>query len=143
MDELSMRQAIAASLMSRCFAGKVGSCLTLPAFPGMSFVGFNRPPEGQLDCTERGGCLLRHDGIKERCVATVHAEIVSIRQAVESGFKVRGGVLHVTKLPCHNCAKVLDEFGIARVYYIDTNTTLPVIGFDTVPGIEFVRVEIP
>ena len=142
-DDTYMRVAFAVSEKSECLSGRVGACLVLPRQPGVIVPAFNRPPLGRQTCTERGECLKRFDGKKERCVNTIHAEMVAISIACAAQYDTDRAVLYMTKLPCHACAKNLSSFGIRSVFYCDSNSTLPNIGFDTVPEVKFMRVEVP
>lgn len=48
----------------------------------------------------------------------VHAEALALTDAARRGVAVQGGVLYVTALPCHDCAKHIVAAGIKRVVYL-------------------------
>lgn len=142
-NEMYMRIAMSIRPMSGCFSGQVGSVLVLSEHPGVIIPAYNVPPPGRRSCREMGCCELQNDGKKDRCVNTVHSEMVGLQIACNAGYKTSGGILYCTKLPCHSCAKVLAQFKISQVYYLLSNNSLGSIGFDVVPSIRFKKVEEP
>ncbi len=49
----------------------------------------------------------------------VHAEMDALLSCARAGVRVRGGTLHTTTFPCHNCAKHIISAGILRVVFIE------------------------
>ena len=51
------------------------------------------------------------------CTRSVHAEINAITFCARSGIPIHGAELYVNYTPCGNCANVIVQSGICRVYY--------------------------
>jgi deoxycytidylate deaminase len=60
---------------------------------------------GLLDITEFG--------------RAVHAEMEALIACARSGISTRGGTLHTTTFPCHNCAKHIIAAGLRKVVYVE------------------------
>lgn len=50
---------------------------------------------------------------------TVHAEMAALSDAALRGISVKNGIMYVTTLPCHMCARHIVAAGIKRVVYIE------------------------
>jgi dCMP deaminase len=74
-------------------------------------TGYNGSIHGHEHC-EDVGCLIDDSG---HCNRTVHAESNSCLHADRN--KLKGATAYITHEPCHNCAKILAQVGIARVVY--------------------------
>lgn len=102
--------ARAVSQMSKDPSTKVGALII---GPGMEIraTGWNGFPRGVEDTQER----LNDRPTKYQYV--VHAEANAIANAARSGVALEGCTLLVTALhPCNDCAKLLIQAGITRVY---------------------------
>lgn len=86
---------------------------------------------------------MRFDGKKERCVRTVHAEMRAAAKVLRTGGSLAGAILVQTKQPCSYCAKFLAEMGVAVIYYVEPNTTLPSIGVEIFLPMKIIRVDKP
>lgn len=72
-------------------------------------TGYNGPPSGMDHC--------EHEEFEVQCNLAVHAEANAIAFAARYGMSTDGAELFVTHAPCHNCAKLIINAGILRVYY--------------------------
>lgn len=102
--------ARAVSQMSKDPSTKVGALIV---GPGMEIraTGWNGFPRGVEDTPER----LNDRPTKYRFV--VHAEANAIANAARSGAALEGCALLVTELhPCNDCAKLIIQAGISRVF---------------------------
>ncbi len=89
---------------------KVG-CVILDDDFALISTGFNGFPRGVRDLPERYADRY----IKLRLI--VHAEANAIAQAARVGARLKGGTMIVTALhPCSDCAKLIVQAGIRRVY---------------------------
>lgn len=70
--------------------------------------GYNGAPSGMLHC---------HHEDAEPCDRAVHAEANGIAWAARNGIALEESELHVTNLPCPNCALLVINAGIVRVVW--------------------------
>ena len=77
-------------------------------------TGYNGAPSGMDHCTDVG-CLM----VDDHCVRTLHAEQNAIIQAAQFGVSTQGGEIYSTSSPCLNCAKMIINAGITRVWFQD------------------------
>ena len=75
-------------------------------------TGYNGAPSGLEHCTDNG-CLM----VDGHCVRTLHAEQNALLQAAQFGVSTRGAEIYTTSSPCLNCAKMIINAGIIRVWY--------------------------
>ena len=117
-----MRLADVVATRSNCIRRSVGSVLVQDR--RIIATGYNGTPHGITNCDE-GGCVRcneRHLGrIKkgereEECIC-IHAEQNAVIQAALHGLSTKSAVLYTTASPCPQCAKILINAGISRVYY--------------------------
>lgn len=71
---------------------------------------------------------------------TLHAEQAAIAQAARNGVKIDGASMYVTTFPCPDCAQVIAEAGIKRLYFKDGYSELSVDDIFTAYNIEIIRV---
>lgn len=105
--------AEAAAARSSCPRAHVGAILTLDN--SVVATGYNGAPRGMKHCDEVG-CAIVHDGERERCIRTVHAEANALLQGLNRG-SISGGVLYCTHAPCFECAKLIINARIQKVVY--------------------------
>ncbi len=75
-------------------------------------TGYNGAPSGMPHCTDVG-CLM----VDGHCVRTLHAEQNAILQAAHFGVSTNGAEIFITSSPCLNCAKMIINAGITKVWY--------------------------
>lgn len=88
---------------------KVG-CLVIDSRGAVRAQGYNGFPRGVDDDPGR----YADRNIKNRLVA--HAEANAIANAAAVGTPLEGCGMVVTKFPCHECAKLIINAGITRIY---------------------------
>lgn len=49
----------------------------------------------------------------------IHAEMNAILQCCQHGLETKGAQIYVTMAPCINCAKMIFQAGINKVYYLN------------------------
>lgn len=79
-------------------------------------------PDAALDYIEQGydcqgGCCTKIDGITKREV--LHAESNAIMKVAKSTMRCDGATLYTTTCPCFDCAKLIIQAGISKVYYTE------------------------
>jgi dCMP deaminase len=80
--------------------------------------GFNGPPRGVLDLTER-----RERPEKYRWSS--HSEANLIAFAAREGIRTANCTVYVTHFPCSACARTLIQSGVSRVVYGPGTTSMP------------------
>ena len=81
---------------------------------------FYENPDDALDLIEQGftcdnGCCHKPDAITKKEV--LHAESNAITKLAKSTMTSDGADLYTTTAPCFDCAKLIIQAGISRVYY--------------------------
>lgn len=94
---------------------KIGSIIVAPNGQVIS-QGFNGFPRGIEDTDER----LNDRPTKHKLV--VHAEVNSILSACYNGFSLKDCSLFINSLCCAECAKVIIQSGIKKVYMIERDS---------------------
>jgi dCMP deaminase len=72
-------------------------------------TGYNGVSIGEPHCN--------HMQSDTKCTDAVHAEANAIIFAAKHGVSTMGADLYVTHAPCHDCAKLIVNAGLMRVYY--------------------------
>ena len=75
-------------------------------------TGFNGSPSGLRHCLDIG-CEI----VNGSCERTTHSEQNAICQAAKNGIEISESTLYTTLFPCYNCAKIIINSGISRIYY--------------------------
>ena len=99
---------------SSCIKRKVGAIFINKDFEILA-TGFNESPKGFPHCDGGETC-------GDPCKRTIHAEQNAIAQSAKRGVALEGAVLYCTYLPCINCARLLVNIGIKKVYVKAMNT---------------------
>lgn len=109
-----------ADLFSKDPNTKVGCILLTPDFSRVLSTGINGFPRNIKDnIPERWER-------PEKYIRVCHAECNSIANAARTGTPIDGAVAVVTLFPCSNCAKMMIQSGISKVYSIEPDFTLPI-----------------
>jgi len=92
------------------------------------------PPPGEQACQDAGGCddepvqrlVADPEGLGGKswrqfrsCRRPMHAPALAILNAARKGQAVEGGALLCTRIPCHECMRLIVAAGIANVYALD------------------------
>ena len=77
-------------------------------------TGWNGVPSGFKHCEE---ILKKHHEFSEKY--EVHAEANAISFAAKNNISTEGSSIFITITPCSNCAKLILQSGIKKVYYKD------------------------
>lgn len=85
--------------------------------------GYNHTVRGSKACTS-DTCIRSLNNIKsgtrqEFCMAT-HAEQMAMIEALKNGYDIKGSTIYVTDSLCVICSRLICEFELARVYYVDS-----------------------
>lgn len=78
-------------------------------------MGYAGSPAGTPHCIDEG-CIVGPDG---GCIRTQHAEMNAIAWAARSGLATEGSDMWASCTPCINCAKLIINAGIRRVFALD------------------------
>jgi len=55
----------------------------------------------------------------EKYAYVIHAELNAIANATYYGNSIQDSVIYLTLSPCHDCMKLLIQYGIKKVYFLD------------------------
>jgi len=75
--------------------------------------GYVGSPTGMPHCDDIGHVF---SSDSKHCIATVHAEQNAIAQAAKRGVSTNKCTIYCTMTPCFECAKLIIQSGITRVY---------------------------
>ena len=78
-------------------------------------TGYGGSPSGLPHCLDVG-CLIGDNG---GCIRTIHAEANAVAFAAKYGIAIEGADLWCSMSPCLDCAKLIINSGILRVYYLE------------------------
>lgn len=98
--------------LATCPRLRVGAAIFSPDWQLLA-TGRNGMPRGEAHC-EDVGCQL--DG--GHCLS-IHAEENALLQGARTGVRLQGGTMFTTHCPCHRCAGLIINVGLAAVYYVD------------------------
>ena len=87
-------------------------------------TGYNGAPKGVKNCLDRGSCLREEMGIpsgqRHEMCRGLHAEQNAIIQAAYHGVNIKDSVIYSTTQPCVQCAKMIINSGIKKIYCFET-----------------------
>ena len=118
--EYFMRIAFMVAERSTCVRRHVGCVLVRDK--RILTTGYNGAPSGTAHCADIGCLRAKYrirSGERHELCRGVHAEQNAIIQAAISGTSVRGAEVYCTTFPCFQCAKMLVNCGVKRIYYCD------------------------
>jgi len=105
-----MNMAIEFSKLSYCMRSRVGAVIVKDG--NVISCGYNGTPSGfENDCELDGGNTTKPE--------VLHAESNCITKLAKSTQSSDGSDLYVTMAPCFDCAKLIIQSGIKRVFYKD------------------------
>lgn len=105
-----MNIAIEFSKLSYCMRSRVGAVIVKDG--NVISCGYNGTPSGfENDCELDGGNTTKPE--------VLHAESNCITKLAKSTQSSDGSDLYVTMAPCFDCAKLIIQSGIKRVFYKD------------------------
>lgn len=113
-----MDMATVAASRSSCSRRQVGSVIVVEK--SIVSTGYNGTPRGATHCNEGGCPRCAGDAASGSNLAEClccHAEENAIVQAARRGNAIEGGTLFTTYAPCLQCAKMIVNAGIRRVFY--------------------------
>lgn len=134
-EEMFMGMAKLLAERSTCARAKVGALLVKDN--RVISTGYGGAPSGEPHCLDVG-CEIGPDG---GCIKTVHAEAGCISYSAKEGIATKGTHLYVTLSPCLNCAKLLINAGIEKVFYLKKYRDTSGIDLLNKRGIETVQIE--
>lgn len=106
-----MRLAERVALQSICKRAQVGA-VVVDWLGWWKTKGYNHNAGGAVDCCEGADGKTLPD--------VIHAEAVAIGHAVQKyAGSVNRATLYVTRQPCIDCARLITQAGIVKVYYRD------------------------
>jgi dCMP deaminase len=110
-DEYFMSIAFLSSSRSPCTRLHVG-CVITKDNRAVS-TGYNGFPSG-----EEHKSFIKCDADNHpHEMATIHAEQNAICYSAQYGVSIAGGIAYITHYPCLNCAKLLLQCGIHKIFY--------------------------
>jgi len=120
-DEYFMDITYRVATRSTCLRRKVGAIIVKGN--RILCTGYNGPPTGIEDCSERGGCLRDQlsipSGQRQELSRAVCAEMNALIQAAKYGIQIDGADIYCTTFPCAYCAKMIINVGIKRIFYVE------------------------
>ena len=98
--------------------------------------GYNGMPAGLPNTCEEdvGGVLITKPEV-------IHAEMNAIMKLARNGDSCRNSVMFITHAPCVECAKLILQSGIDRVYYMHDYRSKSGIDLLSIGGVEVMKYE--
>lgn len=126
-----------------CLMRKVGAIIVKDK--RILTTGYNGAPKGVKNCLDRGICLREELGIpsgqRHEICRGLHAEQNAIIQAAYHGVNIKDGVIYCTNQPCAQCAKMIINSGIIKIYYFNDYPDELAQELLNEAGVELVRLE--
>jgi dCMP deaminase len=136
---LNMSIAFLISKRGTCHRAQVGAVITKDH--RIISTGYNGSlPVAQGLNMPEDYCITNCD-IQNACKHAMHAEANAISFAAKQGISLNDATLYCTHQPCYECAKLIIQAGIARVYYCLPYRILD--GLDLLNEHDISAVEIP
>lgn len=103
---------------------------------------YNRHLPNDFHLAEKGDPRSNFDAGQRLDISTaIHSEVATIAGAAKRGLSLDGASAYVTTFPCPNCARMLAEAGIKKVYYQKGYSLLDAEDILKAYGIEIVLVQ--
>lgn len=132
VHKMYMRIAHNIATQSYCERKKVGAVLVKNN--RIISDGYNGMPASMPNCCEIDGNLTRDE--------VLHAEANALAKVGKSTNSSEGSVIYITLSPCKDCAKLLKQFGIIKVYYCEKYRILDGLNFLKEVNIETEQIDI-
>ena len=97
--------------LSHCERAKVGAIIVKA--DRIISIGYNGMPSGWDNCCE----TQNDDGTLVTKPEVLHAEMNALTKLAQSSESSEGAVMFCTHTPCMECAKLIHQAGIEKVYY--------------------------
>lgn len=134
-EEMFMGMAKLLAERSTCSRAKVGALLVKDN--RVISTGYVGAPSGEPHCLDVG-CEIGSNG---GCIRTVHAESNCVAHAAKNGIVTEEAHLYVTLSPCIDCAKLLINAGVKKVFYLEKYRDTSGIDLLNKRGIEAIQVK--
>lgn len=95
-------------------------------------IGYNGTPSGDDNCCEDENGFSKPE--------VIHAEMNAIAKVAKSTNSTQGAELFVTVSPCIECAKMIKQTGIQKVYYRNIYRSEAGIDFLKARGVDVVKI---
>lgn len=119
-DQYFMKITRVVAERSTCLRRQVGAVIVKGK--RILATGYNGAPKDVRHCDE-AGCIRQQKNIasgeRHELCRGIHAEQNAIIQAAMHGVPIRGSSIYCTHYPCVQCAKMIVNAGIKRVYYLE------------------------
>jgi len=121
--------------MSKCSRKKVGALLVSEDGDNIIGYGWNGRPSGAKgdDCCEDEHNVTKPD--------VIHAELNTITKIARRGGCTNNSTLFVSLSPCNNCALLIVQSGIKRVFYKEEYRDTTGLDILRASGVECVQIE--
>jgi dCMP deaminase len=80
-------------------------------------------------------------GEKPEIYTSIHSEANIVAMGAKEGVSLKGGSIYVTTFPCSNCARLLCEAGVKKVFYKNGYSRLDAENIFKSYGVEIVLVK--
>lgn len=123
-----------AAQLSYCKRRKVGAVLVDGTGENILAFGYNGTIKGMPnECELEDGTTDNH--------RVLHAETNAIMKVARSTNSTEGSILFVTLSPCINCAKIIIQAGISKVYFEDAYKSLEGLAVLNKSGVETQKIK--
>ncbi len=139
VDRLFMECAVAEAMKSGDWWRQVGAVAVRDG--EVLFTGFNKHHPSEHVVYAMGNPRDNFDAGEHLEISdTMHGEASIVAAAAREGVSLRGASVYVTTFPCINCARLLAEAGVSRVYYRDGYSRLDAEAVLKDHGVELIQV---
>ena len=141
-DEYFMKLALLAAERSTCLRHHVGAVIVRDK--KILTTGYNGAASGVKDCLSLG-CLRNQmkipSGTRHEVCRAIHAEQNAIIQAAYHGVSIKDSVVYINTQPCVQCAKMIINSGIRKIYYSKDYPDELSLELLTEAGVELIRLD--
>lgn len=118
--DISARILLIVPGKSSCLFAEIGALIIDEKAKRVLASGYNGPPSGCENCFEVGCARVVNGEIKKgenRCRG-LHGELNTILHTTRYGIKITGLSMFCSFKPCYDCAKIIANSGLVRVFYL-------------------------